>query len=60
MDRNIDWPSPNSRSEMDGTYETYSITSDNILGKEFGLGKEASIMPYGVFRKMYATRLTFN
>ena len=45
---------------MDGTYETYSMTSDNILGKEFGLGKEASIMPYGVFRKMYATRLTFN
>ena len=60
VDRNIDWPSPNSRSEMDGTYETYSITSDNILGKEFELGKKASIMPYGAFRAMYVTRPTFN
>ena len=60
VDRNIDWPSPNNRSEMDGTYETYSITSDNILGKEFGLGKKASIMPYGAFRAMYVTRPTFN
>ena len=60
VDRNIDWPSPNSRSEMNGTYETYSITSDNILGKEFGLGKKASIMPYGAFRAMYVTRPTFN
>ena len=60
VDRNIDWPSPNSRSEMDGSYETYSITSDNILGKEFGLGKKASIMPYGAFRAMYVTRPTFN
>ncbi|MDR2879100.1 MAG: autotransporter domain-containing protein, partial [Fusobacteriales bacterium] len=60
VDRNIDWPSSDSRSEMDGTYETYSITSDNILGKEFGLGKKASIMPYGAFRAMYVTRPTFN
>ncbi|ACZ07201.1 Uncharacterized protein with a C-terminal OMP (outer membrane protein) domain [Sebaldella termitidis] len=60
VDRNIDWPSPNSRSEMDGTYETYSITSDNILGKEFGLGKKASIMPYGAFKAMYVTRPAFN
>ena len=59
VDRNIDWPSPNSRSEMNGTYETYSITSDNILGKEFELGKKASIMPYGAFRAMYVTRPTF-
>ncbi|ACZ10544.1 Uncharacterized protein with a C-terminal OMP (outer membrane protein) domain [Sebaldella termitidis] len=60
VDRNIDWPSPLERSEMNGTYETYSITSDNILGKEFGLGKKASIMPYGAFRAMYVTRPTFN
>ena len=60
VDRNIDWPSPLGRSEMNGTYETYSITSDNILGKEFGLGKRASIMPYGAFRAMYVTRPTFN
>jgi hypothetical protein len=60
VDRNIDWPSPNSRSEMDGTYETYSITSDNILGKEFEIGKKASIMPYGAFKAMYVTRPKFN
>ena len=45
---------------MNGTYETYSITSDNILGKAFGLGKNASIMPYGAFRAMYVTRPAFN
>ena len=60
VDRNIDWPSPNSRSEMNGSYETYSITSDNILGKEFELGKKASIMPYGAFKAMYVTRPTFD
>ena len=60
IDRNIDWPSPLGRSEMNGTYETYSITSDNILGKEFGLGKRASIMPYGAFRAMYVTRPSFD
>ena len=60
VDRNIDWPSPLGRSEMNGTYETYSITSDNILGKEFGLGKKASIMPYGAFRAMYVTRPSFS
>ncbi|MCP1224254.1 autotransporter domain-containing protein [Sebaldella sp. S0638] len=60
IDRNIDWPSPLGRSEMNGTYETYSITSDNILGKEFGLGKKASIMPYGAFKAMYVTRPAFS
>jgi hypothetical protein len=60
VDRNIDWPSPSGRSEMDGTYETYSITSDNILGKEFEIGKKASIMPYGAFKAMYVTRPSFN
>ena len=59
VDRNIDWPSPNKRSEMNGSYETYSITSDNILGKEFELGKRVSIMPYGAFKAMYVTRPTF-
>ena len=60
VDRNIDWSSPLGRSEMDGSYETYSITSDNILGKEFGLGKRASIMPYGAFKAMYVVRPDFN
>ena len=59
VDRNIDWISPFGRSEMNGTYETYSITSDNILGKRFEIGKKASIMPYGAFRAMYVTRPSF-
>ena len=59
VDRNIDWPSPNSRSEMNGTYETYSLTSDNRLGKEFGVGKNASVTSYGGIRAMYVVRPTF-
>ena len=59
IDRNIDWPSPNKRSEMNGSYETYSVTSDNILGKEFEIGKQVSITPYGAFRAMYVTRPSF-
>ncbi|MCP1223401.1 autotransporter domain-containing protein [Sebaldella sp. S0638] len=60
IDRNIDWPSPTGRSEMNGSYETYSVTSDNILGREFSLGKKASITPYGAFRAMYVTRPDFS
>ena len=59
IDRNIDWESPLKRSELNGTYETYSITSENVLGKEIELGKRASIMPYGGFRAMYITRPSF-
>ena len=59
VDRNIDWTSPNGRSEMNGTYETYSITSDNRLGKELKIGKNSSVTPYGGFRVMYVTRPTF-
>ncbi len=63
VDRNIDWsnrPAGIERTEMDGTYETYSFTSDNILGKEFSIGKQVSVMPYGAFRAMYVTRPTFS
>jgi hypothetical protein len=63
IDRNIDWPDQSKgieRSEMNGTYETYSITSDNILGKELNIGKKTSIMPYGAFKAMYVTRPTFS
>ena len=60
VDRNVDWPSPLGRSEINGTYETYSVTSDNTIGKEFELGKKVSLMPYGGFRAMYVTRPTFD
>jgi hypothetical protein len=45
---------------MNGTYETYSITSDNITWKRIRTWKKASIMPYGAFRAMYVTRPTFS
>ena len=63
VDRNIDWPDQSKgveRSEMNGTYETYSITSDNILGKELNIGKKFSVTPYGAFKAMYVTRPTFS
>ena len=60
IDRNIDWPSPVGRSEMNGTYETYSVTLDNILGKEIPVSKKVSITPYGAFKAMYVTRPTFS
>ena len=59
VDRNLDWPSPTGRSEMDGNFETYSITSDNILGREFQLSKNTTITPYGALRAMYVTRPSF-
>ncbi|MCP1223442.1 autotransporter domain-containing protein [Sebaldella sp. S0638] len=58
VDRNIDWP-VNGRSEMDGTFETYSLTFDNSLGKEFKIGRNSSVTPYGGLRAMYAVRPTF-
>ncbi|MCP1224273.1 autotransporter domain-containing protein [Sebaldella sp. S0638] len=60
IDRNIDWPSPVGRSEMNGTYETYSVTLDNIIGKEIPVGKKFSVTPYGAFKAMYVTRPTFS
>ena len=57
IDRNIDWPA--GRSEINGTYETYSITSDNTFGKELKIGKNSSITPYGGLKAMYVTRPTF-
>ncbi len=57
VDRNVMWP--DEKSEINGTYETYSITSNNVLGKELSVGKNISIMPYGALRAMYVTRPTF-
>ena len=59
VDRNINWQN-SGKSSMDASYEAYSITSDNIFGKEFDLSKNVSIMPYGAFRAMYVTRPTFS
>ena len=60
IDRNIDWPSPTGRSEMNGTYETYSLSSDNTFGKELALGKNTSLTPYGGIKATYITRPTFS
>ena len=58
-DRNIDWTNT-GRSELDGTYETYSISSNNKLGKELSLGKNVSITPYGGLDVTYMTRPAFS
>ena len=44
---------------MNGKYEAYSITSDNNLGKELSLGKNATVTPYGGLEVIYVTRPTF-
>ncbi|MCP1223577.1 autotransporter domain-containing protein [Sebaldella sp. S0638] len=59
IDRNIMWPTKDGKSEMSSRYEVYSISSDNILGKEVPLGKNASITPYGAIKAVYMTRPDF-
>ena len=58
-DRNIDWADA-GRSQMNGTYETYSITSNNKFGKELSLGKNVSFTPYGGLDVTYMTRPAFS
>jgi hypothetical protein len=59
MDRNIMWPTKDGKSEMSSRYEVYSVSSDNVLGKELALGKNVSIMPYGAVKAVYMTRPDF-
>ena len=58
-DRSILWES-SGPSDLDASYETYSVSFDNILGREFELGKKLSIAPYGALKAMYMTRPTFS
>jgi hypothetical protein len=58
IDRNINWTNAGS-SNMTGNYQTYSITSDNNLGKEFEVGKNSSITPYGGIKLTYINRPSF-
>ncbi len=58
-DRSILWEN-NDPSALEASYETYSVTLDNILGKEFELNKKLSIVPYGALKAMYMTRPTFS
>ncbi len=59
MERSINWVSPYGSSDITGKYESYSITSDNTLGKEISLGKRMTLTPYGGIKAMYMTRPTF-
>ena len=59
MERNMDWAN-SAKSEMTAKYESYSLTSDNVLGKDLELGKRVSIMPYGGVKIMYGVRPTFS
>ena len=57
-DRNIDWI--DGRSNMNGTYQTYSIISDNDLSKELPLTKNITFVPYGGIKVMYIMRPSFS
>ena len=59
MERNMVWEG-NKTSNMKASYETYSVTSDNILGKEFELGKKVKVTPYGALEATYMTRPGFS
>ncbi|WP_435309950.1 hypothetical protein [Sebaldella termitidis] len=58
IDRNIDWD-VSGRSEMNGNFQTYSITSDNLFGREFSINKSSNFTPYAGLEIMYVVRPTF-
>ena len=59
IDRNLNWTN-SENSNMTGDYQVYSVTSDNNLGKEFSIGKNSSITPYGGVKLMYINRPSFS
>lgn len=60
IDRNIDWKNSGKKSEMNGHYETYSITVDNKLQREFEIDKNNSIIPYAGMKIGYLNRPGFD
>lgn len=57
IDRNIDWE--NSKSEINGHYETYSVTLDNNIGREIELNKNNTLIPYAGLKLAYLVRPGF-
>ena len=58
VDRNIDWDL-SGRSEMNGTFQTYSITSNNLFGREITINKNSNFTPYVGLEIMYVMTPTF-
>ena len=58
IDRNINWDG-SKRSEMNGDFQTYSITSDNTLGRQFRINNNSNFTPYAGLEIMYVIRPTF-
>ena len=58
VDRNIDWD-VSGRSEMNGTFQTYSITSNNLFGKEITINKNSNFTPYIGLEIMYVMTPAF-
>ena len=58
VDRVMDWTHL-EKSKMSGSYETYSIMSNNKLGKEYTLTKNLSLKPYAGLKAGYTTRGSF-
>ena len=59
IDRNIDWKDGNKKSELNGHYETYSISVDNKLQREYEINRSNSIIPYAGLKLGYLNRPTF-
>ncbi len=51
-DRNIKWAN-GEMSEFNGTYETYNIENNNIIGWEMKINENLSVTPYGALKLMY-------
>ena len=51
-DRNIKWANK-EMSEFNGTYETYNIENNNIIGWEMRINDSLSVTPYGALKLMY-------
>ena len=51
-DRNINWTS-GEQSKFNGTYETYNIENNNIIGREIKINNNTTVMPYGGLKLMY-------
>ena len=59
IDRNVDWKDGNKKSELNGHYETYSITVDNKVQREYEIDRSNSIIPYAGLKLGYLNRPTF-
>ncbi len=60
-ERSIKWSVIGGKdSDLRGTYKTYNIGNNNIIGKEFRINDNFKITPYGALKLMYVLRQDFS